>query len=337
MSKKIYKIAVLVDDATLPNEDGQFVGVPEKMTTEYCVVQAIRRLGYEVSIVPVGDDIIAVANELRRQEPELIFNLTEEFAGDRRNDKNIAAMLELLAIPFTGTGSNGLMLCRDKMLCKYILAHHRIRVPKFAFFSPGRAVKAPKSIPFPLVVKPAFEDGSDGISNASVVNDFDSLRQRIEFVTGKWEQDAIAEEYIVGREFYVGILGNKKLTALPIRECVFNNKDTHSPCLATYRVKWDKEYREKWNINYGFAELDQKATKNIEQVCKRAYSLLQLRDYGRIDLRLTEDGKIVIIEVNPNPDVAFGEDLSSSAERAGIGYDAFIEHIIHDAVGRYKI
>ena len=337
MSKKTYKIAVLVDDATVPDKDGQFVGTPEIMTTEYCVVQAVRRLGYEANAVAVGEDIIAVANELRRQSPELIFNLTEEFAGDRRNDKNIAAMLELLAIPFTGTGANGLMLCRDKMLCKYILAHHRIKVPNFMFFPPGKTIRPPKSIRFPLVVKPAFEDGSEGIANASVVNDIDSLRQRIEFVTGKWNQDAIAEEYIAGREFYVGIIGNKKLTALPIRECIFNNKDAHSPCLATYRVKWDKEYREKWNVNYGFAELDVATTKKIYQICKRAYGLLQLRDYGRIDLRLTEDGKIVIIEVNPNPDVAFGEDLSQSAEKAGLSYDTFIEHIIHDAIGRYRI
>ena len=336
MPEKKYKITALVDIATVPDDDAQFLSQPKIPTTEYYVIQTIRRLGHEASITAVEDDIIFVANQLKQQNPDLIFNMTEEFGGDRKKDKNIAALLELLRIPFTGTGSIGLMLCRDKNLCKQILAHHQIKVPDFLFFPPGRKIRLPESVHFPLVVKPVFEDGSEGISNASVVNDVEALRQRVQFVTEKWNQDAIAEEYIEGREFYVGIIGNKKLTTLPIRECIFSNKSTIGPCLATYRVKWDEEYRSKWNIKFDFAELDKTITENIYQTCKQAYELLQLRDYGRIDLRLTADNKIVILEVNANPDVADGEELAEAAKKAGIPYEKFIEQIIYTALARHK-
>jgi D-alanine-D-alanine ligase len=336
LPQKKYKITALVDSATVPQDDPQFLILPKTPTTEYYVIQTIRQLGHEVTITPVEDDIIAVANQLKQQEPSLVFNMTEEFGGDRQKDKNIAAMLELLEIPFTGTGSVGLMLCRDKILCKQILTYHQIKVPDFLVFPLGEKIKLPKSIKFPMVVKPAFEDGSEGISNASVVNDVGALKQRIQFVTKKWKQGAIAEEYIEGREFYVAILGNKKLVTLPIRECIFNNKNAAGPCLATYRVKWDEKYRRKWNVKFGFAKLDKTETEKIYQTCKQVYGLLQLRDYGRIDLRLTNDNKIVILEVNANPDVAKGEELAEAAKKAGIPYEKFIEQIILAAMARYR-
>jgi D-alanine-D-alanine ligase len=245
-------------------------------------------------------------------------------------------MLELLSMPFTGTGSVGLTLCRDKGLCKKILAHHRIKVPDFMFFPTGKKTRLHKSIKFPMIVKPAFEDGSEGISNASVVNDPAALEGRVQFVTEKWNQGAIAEEFIEGRELYVSIIGNKKLITLPIRECIFSNKTAEGPNLATYRVKWNKEYREKWNIEYGFAELDKAITQKIYRICKRTYKLLQLRDYGRIDLRLTADNKIVILEVNPNPDIAYGEDVAEAAKKVGVPYEKLIRQIISTAMSRYK-
>ncbi len=361
MPQKKYKITALVDSATVPQDDPQFLNLPKTPTTEYYVIQTIRRLGHKIIITPVEDDIITVANQLKQQKPDLVFNMTEEFGGDRQKDKNIAAMLELLEIPFTGTGSVGLMLCRDKILCKQILTYHQIRVPNYLFFPQGKTAKIPKSAKFPMVVKPAFEDGSEGISNASVVNDVKALKQRVRFVTKKWKQGAIAEKYIEGRELYVGILGNNPPKPLPIRECIFNNKGASGPCLATYRVKWNEKYRRKWNVKFDFAKsagvrlgmpdgrcltaLDKTVTRKIYQTCKKVYSLLQLRDYGRIDLRLTPDplrrgrtaasNKIVILEVNANPDVAKGEELAEAAKKAGIPYEKFIEQIIHTAMARY--
>jgi D-alanine-D-alanine ligase len=194
----------------------------------------------------------------------------------------------------------------------------------------------PKSLNYPLVVKPAFEDSSEGISNASLVSSETALIERVKFVHDGWQQPVIVEEYIEGREFYVGVIGNKRLTALPIRECIFDSENPQGPQLATYRVKWNRKYREKWNIRFDFAELETPIIKNIERICKRVYRLLRMRDYGRIDLRLTPDNKLVVLETNPNADIAYGEDVAEAAEKAGITYEKLIDRIIHFALSRHK-
>ncbi|MBN2316540.1 MAG: ATP-grasp domain-containing protein, partial [Sedimentisphaerales bacterium] len=263
------------------------------------------------------------------------FNLTEQFGGDRRFDKNIAALLEILDIPFTGSGAMGLMLCRDKGLCKQLLSLHKIRVPGFVFLPLNRAIRVPKTLRYPLVVKPAFEDSSEGISNASLAANEEALRDRVQFVHERWQQAVIAEEYIEGRELYVSVLGNKKLDVLPIRECLFNSDEAKGPQMATYRVKFNAKYRQKWNITFGFADLDPAIVKNVERVCKRIYRALQIRDYGRIDLRLTPDNKLVILEANPNPDIAYGEEFAESAHKAGISYEKLLDRILQVALQRY--
>jgi D-alanine-D-alanine ligase len=333
---KKYKITVLVDSATVSQDDPQFLALPKRPTTEYYVIQTVRKLDHKITIIPVEDSIKALANQLKRQKPDLVFNLTEEFRGDRRKDIVITSLLANLKIPFTGSNSIGLAICRDKVLSKQILNQHKINVPNCLLFHPQKTITIPKTIKFPMVVKPAFEDGSEGISNASVVNTKQALKQRVRYVTKKWKQGAIAEEYIKGRELYVGIIGNKKLKTLPIRECIFNNKSTGGPRLATYRVKWDEKYRRRWNVKYDFAKLDRATTRKIYQTCRQVYGLLQLRDYGRIDLRLTGDNKIVILEVNANPDVAKGEELAEAAKKAGIPYKEFIKQIICATLARYK-
>lgn len=331
MPRKQFKITVLIDSATVPDKDRQFLKHTQKPTTEYYVIQTIRKLGHNVTIIPV-DSLKTLAKQLKEQKSGLVFNLTEEFKGDRRKDIVITSLLENLKIPFTGAGTAGLTICRDKILSKQILSQHQIKVPDFLLFPRGKTVKIPQNIRFPMVVKPAFEDGSEGISNASVVNNVQALKKRVKFVTKKWKQAAIAEEFIKGRELYVGIIGNKKPIVLPIRECIFNK--TSGPCLATYRVKWNEKYRKKWNVRFGFAKLDKEITGKICETCKKAYKLLHLRDYGRIDLRLTPGGKVVILEVNANPDVAKGEDLAEAAKKAGIPYKKFIERIILEAKAR---
>ena len=187
------------------------------------------------------------------------------------------------------------------------------------------------------MVKPALEDSSEGISNASIVWKEDALKERVKFVHERWKQAAIAEEYIEGQELYVSILGNKRLCVLPIRECFFNLEDNKGPCLATYRVKWNAKYREKWDIKFGFAELETPLIKKIERICKKVYKVLQLRDYGRIDIRLTSDKKIFILEANSNPDLAYGEDVSDSAEKYGISYENLIKRIVNTALRRSTV
>jgi D-alanine-D-alanine ligase len=334
--KQKLNITVLVDKWTIPTHDPDFRQEPKEPTTEYHVIQTLRELGHNVSILGSGDDITIVVTTLSEEKPDLVFNLTEQLGGDRCMDMNITAVLEMLGIPFTGSGPAGLMLCRDKGLCKQLLTLHRIRVPGFVSIAQNRKVRIPKSLQYPLVVKPAFEDSSEGISNASLVNNETALLERVKFVHEGWEQPAIVEEYIEGRELYVSIIGNKHLTVLPIRECFFDPDGSEGPQLATYRVKWNAKYREKWGIKFGFAKLAPPIVKDIERICKRVYRLLQIRDYGRIDIRLTPENKLVVLEVNPNADIAYGEEVAEAAEKAGIPYKKLIDHIIHLALCRYQ-
>jgi D-alanine-D-alanine ligase len=335
MSRKM-NITVLVDATEVKDDDPDFEISPEVPTTEYHVIEALRDLGYRVSVVGAVNDIETIVGTLTEQNPDIVFNLTESFNGDRRFDKNIAGLLEMLRIPFTGTGAMGLLLCRDKGLCKELLSLHKIRVPNFFSLPHGRKFRVAKTTRYPLVVKPALEDGSEGISNASLVNDDSELAERVRFMHERWEQPAIAEEYIKGRELYVGSLGNKRLTVLPIRECLFDFDSKEGPQLATYRVKWNAEYRKKWNIKFGYAELDPTVVKNISHICKKVYRILHIQDYGRIDLRLTDDNKVVILEANPNPDLAYGEEVAEAAEKSGLSYEQFIDAVLDHALRRYK-
>lgn len=331
------KITVLVDGAEVFPEDPQFEGEPQKPTTEYHVIQSLRHIGHKVSALAVDMNIPQIVQTLADNPPHLVFNLTEQYGGDRTYDKNIAACLELLDIPFTGAGAMGLMLCRDKRLCKQLLGLHKIRVPAFLSFPPGRRFQCSGRLNFPMVVKPALEDGSEGIANASIVSTPDALRERVAFVHARWNQPAIAEEYIPGRELYVGILGNTRLTVLPVRECCFEGTgdDPDGPTMLTYRAKWNDEYREKWKINFGFAELESGLLKKIEKTCKKVYRVLHLQDYGRIDLRLRSDGSVVVLEANPNPDIAYGEEVAEAAEKAGMDFEALMQHIVQLARRRY--
>ena len=329
------RIAALVDEATVPADDPQFRDRSGEPSTEWHVVNALRRLGCDVPIVSVGDDVTTLVADLRACGADLVFNLTEVFRADRRFDKNIAALLEMLAIPFTGTGATGLMLCRDKALCKQLLSLHKIRVPGFVRLPPGRPTHIPRALRFPVVVKPVFTDGSEGISNASLVTDPAALLERARFVHERWKQPAIAEEYIEGRELYVSVIGNRRLTVLPPRELFFKAPNGDGPVLATYRVKWDEQYQAKWQIHFGNAKLDEATLTRVARVCRKVYRVLQLHDFGRVDLRLTPDGHIVILEVNPNPDIAFGDEVAEAAERAGIRYSALIALLLRHARRRY--
>jgi len=335
MAKRL-NITVLVDEAEIRADDPEFTTARQEPTTEYHVSETLRGLRHDVSILGATEDIAGLASSLTEQQPDIVVNLTEQLAGNRRHDKNIAALLEILDIPFTGAGPTALMLCRDKRLCKQLLSLHKIRVPGFLWLVGGRKIRVPKAIRYPLVIKPAFEDSSEGISNASLVNNESELTERVRFVHQRWEQPVIAEEYIAGRELYVSVLGNKKLTVLPARECFFKAEQNGGPQLATYRVKWNAAYREKWKIEFGFAELDASVLKKIDRACRRVYHVLQIRDYGRIDLRLTPEGNVVILEANPNPDLAYGEEVAEAADKAGLRYEQFIDRILHIALRRYK-
>lgn len=325
--KKRLKITVLVDWATVPDHDVEFRDETPTTVTEYHVIHTLRQMGHVVSVASAREDVCEMVSTIRNQSPDVIFNLTEEFRGIRQNDKCIAGVLDMLDVPYTGAGVAGLLLCRDKGLSKQLLSHHRIGVPQFTIFPVGGTGRVKVATRFPAVVKPMLTDGSEGIADASLVSTPDALRERVRFVHEHWQQPAIAEEYIPGREIYVSVLGNKRLQVLPPRELFFD-APTGGPVLATYRVKWDRKLQERWKISFGFAELDGAVLGRMSRLCRRAYHALHMRDYCRIDLRLTPEGRIVILEVNPNADIAHGEEIAEAASKAGIDYEALLDRIV---------
>ena len=329
-------VTVLMDVAAIPQDDPDFTGDSIEPTTERHVTVTLRELGHHTRILGVGDDVQEIMTALSQHKPDLVFNLTEQFADNRQLDKNVAGLMEMMNIPFTGTGATGLMLCRDKGLCKELLSFHHVRVPRFIMLRPGKKPRLPAGLPFPLIVKPTLEDGSDGISLSSVVHNPDELHARAQYVHDNWHQVAIAEEYIEGRELYVGVLGNARLTVLPPRGIDFGELAGRQPTIATASVKHDSEYRDKWKIHYGPAQLTDADAARVARICKRIYRLLRMRDFGRIDLRITSEGRIVFLEANPNPDIAYGDEVAEAAHRAGIDYEPLIDKIIHLALRRYK-
>jgi D-alanine-D-alanine ligase len=329
------KIVVLVDEETFVEDDpqlehGQGAAAQE---VEFHVAESLRGMGHKTVIIPFRENFHDTVESLRQCSPDLVFNLTEHHRGDRRKDQHIASLLELMELRYTGAGPTGLMVCRDKALCKRLLSHHRIKVPDFASLPMGKK-RIRRKFPFPAIVKPRFEDGSDGISLSSLVSNEEELADRVTMLQEHMGQPVICEEYIEGREVYVGVTGNDRLTAYPAREVRFS--ESHDgPRFATSRVKLDEEYRQKWNIRFTDAELSEEMDLKAGRISKRIYRLLQLRDYGRIDMRITTENQFVFLEANPNPDLTMGDELAEAAEKSGLSYEQLIARILRHAWKRY--
>src|SRR4029434_10871135 len=230
---------------------------------------------------------------------------------------------------FTGCGSTGLTLCKHKGISKKILHYHGIHVPNFVVIPRGQRIARLKQPKFPLVVKPVKEEASYGISRASFVGNDEQFRERVTFIHEKYNSDAIAEEYIDGRELYVSLMGNVRITVFPIREMVFREVPPDEPKIATYKAKWDEDYRKRWGLQNQFAKgLDAAVVADIERTCKRIYRLLTIDGYARLDLRLTPENKLYFIEANPNPILAADEDFAQSALKRNLRYPDLINRII---------
>ncbi|UCC48814.1 MAG: D-alanine--D-alanine ligase [Gemmatimonadota bacterium] len=333
------KIAVVFDWPVPGLEHADFkeqveARVPE---AEYEVAEALMHNGHEVFLIGFHDNLRRLLDRLESFEPDLVFNATESFMGKARYDYGITALLEMKGYRYTGSPPEAQLLARDKAASKKILTYHSVRVPVFRLYELGEEVEPPEEIGFPLIVKPTHEDASVGISQSSVVKDAESLRDRVSFIHRKLKQPAIAEQFIDGRELYVGIIGNHRLQVLPIIEIAFDKMPSPEMKIATYSAKWDLEYRQRWGIRNIFARrIGERALEEIHRVAQVAYSALGLRDYGRIDIRLTREQEVYLLEANPNPYIAFGEDMANAAERAGLDYYAFIERVVEEAVTRYE-
>jgi D-alanine-D-alanine ligase len=296
--------------------------------TEYDIVQSLKSLNYEVRIIGIFDDIAPLLAEIENFKPYCVFNLLEEFNMDPQSDYKLIALLDMLKIKYTGCNSKGLLIARDKALSKKILKHHRIETPNFYTFPKNKKRKLPKNITFPVIVKCLFEEASLGIAQASICNSLEKLEERINYIHKKLDQDALIEEFIEGKELYVGIIGNKKLTTLPVWELQFNNVENPDKEIYSSRAKWNKKYRDKKGIDNGPANLKADMEEKVIKTCKKVYQLLNLSGYARIDLRLTSDGRIYILEANPNPNIASDDEFAKSAHHIKIKYNDLIKQLL---------
>jgi len=329
--KKKLKVLALFDAATATTIDQDFSAElkTEDWKTEANVLAALGKLGHTTEHLAIFDDLDLVRQKPQSFEPDVIFNLADQFKNNRAFDQNIVSFLEMHGLPFTGCGSTGLTLCKHKGISKKILGYHRIRVPEFVTIARGKRVARPKRLKFPILVKPLKEEASYGISQASFVETDEQFKERVQFIHEKYDHDVIAEEYIAGRELYVSVLGNQRLEAFPIRELVFKEVPPDEPKIATYKAKWDEEYRKRWGLQNQFAEgLDPAVAWKIQQTCKRIYRLLTIDGYARLDLRLTPANEVYFIEANPNPILAEDEDFAQSALKANLPYPELIDRIV---------
>jgi D-alanine-D-alanine ligase len=329
------KILVLFDVARRMDPQETFSAEllkEEDKPTEADVLECLQRLGHDVQTLAVFDNVADIVEKLKSCAPDLVFNLSESFHHDRSHEPNIPALLELMKVRYTGSGPDALLLCKDKALAKKVLAYHHVRLPNFVVSNRLSPLRRLGRFKYPAFVKPVCEESSDGISKASFVRDEREAIERTRFVHQKFECDALIEEYIEGRELYVSVLGNRRLTVFPPREIFFENVPPDVPKFATFHAKWNETYRKKWGITNGPAkELPADTDKELRQLARNVYRLLKIRGFGRLDVRLTENGELFVIEANPNPSLAQDEDFSQSAADSGMGYDALIQAILEAA------
>ncbi len=332
------KILVLFDtDADPPADQDYTKQIESADEAEFDVARALIGLGHDVRLLGFKRDLDQLVAGLKANPVDVVFNLSEGFRGVSALDYSVAGILEMLGMPYTGATPEGLMLARDKALTKMVLAYHGLRIPHFMVRACGEKIDRPSDIRFPLIVKPLDEDASVGIAQASVVHDDQALAFRVAFIHQKFDTDAIVEEFIVGREIYVGVMGNDPPRALPPIEMVFGEGTSEESRIATFKVKWSMEHRLARGITNRIAkDLPKELQERLADAAVRAYRAAGLRDYGRIDVRLAHDDEIYLVEANPNPYLADGEDLAWAAEEGGHLYPQFIEKIVEMAITRAK-
>jgi D-alanine-D-alanine ligase len=330
MTKKL-RVVVLMHPSMMPPES--FEGMSElhayELKTEYDVVMTLRELGHEVKPLGVADELGPIRHVIEEWKPDIVFNLLEEFLGRQDFDHHVVSFLELMQVPYTGCHPRGLMLARDKALSKKLLVYHHLLAPRFAVFPRGRRVHRPKNLEFPLIVKSQIHESSLGIAQASIVESDEKLRERVTFIHQRHGSDAIAEQYVAGREFYVGIIGNVRQKVLPVWELLFENLPPGAVPIATAHVKHNPEYQERRGIFQKKAEdVPDSLRAYIVKTTKNIARILDLDGYNRIDYRFSPDGKLYFLEANPNPDIAKSEEFASASKDAGMTFPQLIQKIL---------
>jgi len=298
------------------------------------IFDALGKLGHE-PFYQVLDGAEKSLVALAKFDGDLVFNLTESYAGDDTMDMNIAAYLDLLGCQYTGAGPHAMYLAQDKALAKKIFAFHGIKTPYFATSYRGKLDHS-HDISFPLIVKPTSEDGSIGIDASSVVESVKELMEKIHYIHEEFDSPALIEEYIEGREIYAAVLGNENPEVLPMVELDLSKLPKGTPKIAGKDVKWDKE-TEAYKVTKSAPaeDLEESTVKRLSDTALSAYNALKLRDYGRIDMRLTKKGEVFVIEANPNPWLASTAEFAMAAKKAGRSYTQLIAEIVDLARARY--
>ena len=325
------KVLLLIHHYLVPPDDVSGIDTETApWRTEYDVLKTLRDdLKHEVRVLAVADELTPIKQAAEEFKPHIVFNLLEAFHEVGMYDQNVVSYLELLRLSYTGCNPRGMILARDKALSKKLLQYHRISVPDFAVAYRRRKFKLPKRMTYPVIVKSLTQEASIGISQASVVDDERRMRERIQFIHDSIRTEALVEQYIEGRELYCAILGNERLQVFPVWEMFFENMSDRQHRIATARVKWNVAYQEKAGIKTGTAHtLPEGMADRIPAICKRVYRSLQLSGYARIDMRADAQGRVWVIEANPNPQIASGEDFAQSAKSAHVSYPTLIQRIL---------
>ena len=342
---KKLKVLVLMHRDLVPPEDASAIMKtfnPDKDTepewiTEFDVIQALKKLKHDIYILGVVSDLSKIRLAIEDFKPNIVFNLLEEFDGETLYDQNVVSYLELLKVAYTGSNPRGLMIARDKALTKKILNYHRIKTPKFQVFPKNKKVKPAKFFQYPLIVKCLKEEASLGLAQASVVRSEEKLKERVEYINQKLGLDAIVEEFIEGREFYVGVYGNYLLKTLPVWELRFDKSENPHKELYSRRAKWNVNYRIRKGIKSARAQLEKNLENKINKISKKTYKVLNLSGYARIDMRVDSNGEVYIIEANPNPNIARDDEFATSAKYKKISYPKVIQKILSMGLGWHRI
>ena len=332
---KQLRVVVLTHEDLVPPEslEGLSPKQVQPIKTEFAVAETLEQLGHQVHVLGVSDDLMPIRRLVEGWEADVVFNLLMEFQDVGAYQAHVVSYLELLRVPYTGCNSLGIQLSRDKALSKKILLHHRIPTARFTVLPRGRAARGLYGLRPPLIVKSVDEEASLGISQASVVTDAEKLRERVAYIHEHVGSDAIAEEYVEGREMTVSVLGNDRLTTFPPWELHFDSLPEGSLPIATARAKFDVEYQKRVGLRTGAAKgLSPALLKRIDGVAKRVYRELGLSGYARLDLRITPEEQVYVIEANATPDIAADEDFAEAAEKAGIDYPHLIQRILNLAL-----
>jgi D-alanine-D-alanine ligase len=325
------RVLVLMHDYQVPPDDvTEHDPKTASWRTEYDVLKTVRDdLEHDVHVLGVKDDLAVIRQANDDFKPHICFNLLEAFHEIGTFDQNVVSYLELLRLSYTGCNPRGMFLARDKALSKKLLQYHRIPVPDFAMIPRGRKPRLPKKLAFPLFVKSLTQESSIGISQASVVDDEAKLRERVQFIHDSIGTDAIVERFVEGRELYCAVMGNQRVQVFPVWEMTFDKMPENQHRIATERVKWSTKYQAKMGVKTGEAiDLPPGVAEKVQHISKRAYKVLEQSGYARVDLRVDDKGNVYVLEANPNPQIAQGEDFADSAARAGVTYPALLQRIL---------